>query len=796
MTCCNPANAGLPQSAVGKDGAVEITAPAQDSFAAYIREAENGRMKLDLLVPGIHCGGCISRIERALDGLDGVEQARVNFSTRRLAATFDPDRIDAQGVADAVTALGYDVTPYAAPESGGQTTGRDATGRELTRSLAVAGFAAGNVMLLSVSVWAGASDATRDLFHWLSALIALPAVAYAGRPFYRSALRALKARSLNMDVPISLAVILAAAMSLYETIIGGQHTWFDASVTLLFFLLAGRVLDHTMRARAMSAVTHLAARNAQAALVVGEAGELTWHPLRAVTPGLLVQVAAGEQVPVDGRVETGSSELDTALLTGESLPEAVAAGDTVHAGTTNLTGPLRIRVTAAGSDTVLAEIVRLMEAAEKGKAAYVRIADRAAQIYAPAIHILAAAAFLGWWWLGGDIHQATLVAIAVLIITCPCALGLAVPAVQIVASGLLFRCGVMIKDGTALEQLAAVDTIVFDKTGTLTLGDLTLASEPPPDSAMLALAAGLAHQSTHPLSRALTDAASASQITPISVEDIREVPGAGLEGTVGPGDGKETGQTIRLGRSDWAMNDLANGVEGEIAPSGSPVGYTETVLSRDGKGLAAFQFADRLRPDAVATVHRLRDRGFRLAILSGDRSEPVAAIADALGIVDWRARCTPAGKVAEIDRLRAAGHRVLVVGDGLNDGPALAAGDVSMAPAAASDLGRAAADLVFMGDNLAPVADALDVGRRALAHIRQNFALAIAYNAIAVPVALAGLATPLIAAIAMSASSITVTANALRLRLSPASGKQQAALPVDARSRDKHRQPDQMVPAE
>ncbi|MHA1189195.1 MAG: heavy metal translocating P-type ATPase [Alphaproteobacteria bacterium] len=784
MTCCNPSTA------------VEITAPAQDQFAAYIREAENGRMKLELLVPGIHCGGCISRIERALDRLDGVEQARVNFSTRRLSATFDPARTDAQGVAGAVTALGYDVTPYTASESGGQTTGRDATGRELVRALAVAGFAAGNVMLLSVSVWAGASDATRDLFHWLSALIALPAVAYAGRPFFRSALRALRVSTLNMDVPISLAVILAAAMSLYETIIGGEHTWFDASVTLLFFLLAGRVLDHTMRARAMSAVTHLAARNARAALVVGDGGELKWRPLREVSPGLLVQVAAGEQVPVDGRVETGSSELDTALLTGESLPESVAAGDTVHAGTTNLIGPLRIRVTAAGSDTVLAEIVRLMEAAEKGKAAYVRIADRAAQIYAPAIHILAGAAFFGWWWLGGDIHQATLVAIAVLIITCPCALGLAVPAVQIVASGLLFRRGVMIKDGAALERLAAVDTIVFDKTGTLTLGDLTLAGDTSPDPVMLALAAGLAHQSTHPLSRALTAAADAAHTVATPVGNIREVSGAGLEGTVGPGAAKETAQTIRLGRSDWAVNDNTNGVESEISPSGNPDGYTETVLSRDGEKLASFRFADRLRPDAVATARRLRDRGFKLAILSGDRDQPVAAVADALGIDDWRARCTPADKVAEIDRLRAAGHKVLVVGDGLNDGPALAAGDVSMAPAAASDLGRAAADLVFMGDNLAPVADALELGHRALAHIRQNFALAIAYNAIAVPVALAGLATPLIAAVAMSASSITVTANALRLRLSPASGKQDAAPPVDAWSRDSHEQADQLVPVE
>ncbi len=715
-------------------------------------------------MPGIHCGGCISRIERALNGRDGIARARVNFSTRRLTVAFDESRIPAAGIAEIVTDLGYEVTPFADVAGGaGGGDARDAAGSELVRSLAVAGFAAGNVMLLSVSVWAGASDATRDLFHWLSALIALPAVVYAGRPFYRSAFRALMARSLNMDVPISLAVVLAAAMSLHETMVGGEHAWFDASVTLLFFLLAGRVLDHAMRARAMSAVTHLAARNARAALVVEDDGRLAWRPLRDIVPGLLVQVAAGEQVPADGRIESGTSELDSALLTGESLPEPVAAGDIVHAGTTNLSGPLRIRVTAAGADTVLAEIVRLMEAAEKGKATYVRIADRAARIYAPAVHILAAGAFVGWWVAAGSPHQALLVAIAVLIITCPCALGLAVPAVQVVASGLLFRRGVMIKDGTALERLAAVDTIVFDKTGTLTRGNLTLVDDGPVDRQALALARALAGQSNHPLAKALTRVAEAEGIDPAAVTDVCEVPGAGLEARTGPGGADR----IRLGRRDWAIASPAPQTSAASPAGSADTGgaFSEILLARDGKPLACFRFADSLRPDAAETVRRLKADGYDLQILSGDRTGTVSGIAARLGVDNWRGRCTPGDKVAEIERLRSEGRKVLVVGDGLNDGPALAAGDVSMAPAAASDLGRAAADLVFMGENLAPVADALDLGGRALTRIRQNFALAIAYNLIAVPIALAGLATPLIAAVAMSASSMTVTANALRLRL-------------------------------
>ena len=766
MTCCGART--LPAASSTAHGPKDVRADepdALDPYRPYLRTdpQQPGGVVLELLVPGIHCGGCISRIERALNSTAGITRARVNFSTRRLTVAFDEARIAAAGIAAIVTGLGYEVTPFA--EARGTGTGdddRDTTGRELVRSLALAGFAAGNVMLLSVSVWAGATDATRDLFHWLSALIALPAVVYAGRPFYRSALRALKARSLNMDVPISLAVVLAAAMSLHETIIGSEHAWFDASVTLLFFLLAGRVLDHMMRARAMSAVIHLAARNARAALVVGEDGRLSWQPLHDIAPGVLVQVAAGEQVPVDGRVETGSSEVDSSLLTGESLPEPVAAGDTVHAGTTNLAGPLRIRVTAAGDDTVLSQIVRMMEAAERGKAAYVRIADRAARIYAPAVHILAAAAFMGWWVAAGSAHQALLVAVAVLIITCPCALGLAVPAVQVVASGLLFRRGVMIKDGTALERLAAVDTIVFDKTGTLTLGDLVLAGDGQTDRQALALAAALAGQSTHPLARALARAAHTAGIAPVQVDDIREVPGAGLEARSGEGDRI----LVRLGRRDWAVGSAVTTVASAPAPAtGDGRNLSEIVLAHDGVVVETFRFADRLRPDAAETIRRLKDRGYDISVLSGDLAETVSDIAGRLGIEAWRARCTPEEKAAEIARLRAQDRKVLVVGDGLNDGPALAEGHVSMAPAAASDLGRAAADLVFMGEDLAPVADALDLGGRALAHIRQNFALAIAYNLVAVPVALAGLATPLVAAIAMSASSMTVTANALRLRL-------------------------------
>ncbi|MGI9465085.1 MAG: heavy metal translocating P-type ATPase, partial [Aestuariivirgaceae bacterium] len=382
-----------------------------------------------LVVPGLHCAGCIARVERALLACAGVHTARVNLSTKRVRIEWDAARTSQDKLITALEEAGFEARAVD-PDDPHMVAEAD-HGRLLLRSLAVAGFAAGNVMLLSVSVWSGAEAATRDLLHWLSALIALPAVVYAGRPFFRSASAALSHRRLNMDVPISLAVILAAAMSLAETLRGAEHAYFDAAVMLLFFLLAGRTLDHMMRRRARSALTELVALKASGATVVDEAGNRHWQPMSEIAAGMLIVVAPGEQMPVDGRIVDGHSDLDRSLVTGEAAPEPVGPGTSIEAGTVNLTGPLKIEVTAAGDNTLLAEIVDLMAAAEQGRARYVRLADRAARIYAPMVHLTALAAFVGWLWWGGDWHHALLTAIAVLIITCPCALGLAVPAVQV-----------------------------------------------------------------------------------------------------------------------------------------------------------------------------------------------------------------------------------------------------------------------------------------------------------------------------------------------------------------------------
>jgi len=732
--------------------AAPLGTPAGDIAdpATYVRARGDGTSELDLVVENLHCPSCIPRIEGAAKGLSGVLDARVNLGTRRLHLRWREGAVEPVAVMAAVAERGFHLVPLDARVLDG---GTDAESRALLRALAVAGFAAGNVMLLSVSVWAGlAADmgpATRDLFHWVSALIALPAIAYAGRPFYRSALAALRGGQLNMDVPISLAVLLGAGMSLFETMRGGTQVYFDASITLLFFLLIGRYLDLRVRGKARSAAENMMLLRATGATVIAADGTRRASAIGLVRPGMRVAVAAGERVPVDGRVLKGRGEVDTSLVTGESVPRPVGPGAEVFAGTVNLSGPLEIQVGAVGNGTLLAEIVRLMEAAEQGRARYVRLADRAARIYAPAVHGFALAAFVGWMLIGAMAWQeALMIAVSVLIITCPCALGLAVPAVQVAAVGRLLRAGVLVKAADALERLAGVDTVVFDKTGTLTLGRPELANGADIDPADLRLAAALAVTSRHPLAQAVCRAAGP---VPAHGDEVREEPGLGLAAHVAGGE-------ARLGNRAWC------GVDAHGGPDGAADG-PELWLTAPGAAPVRFVFRDTPRADAAALVAWLKGRGLAVELLSGDRASVTADTARALGIETWSAEQRPAAKIARVRALADAGAKVLMVGDGLNDAPALAAAHVSASPAAAADVSQTAADFLIRGERLAPLARAMRVARTSRRLVLQNFALSLGYNAVAVPLAMAGLVTPLIAAVAMSASSIVVTLNALRLNL-------------------------------
>jgi Cu2+-exporting ATPase len=740
---------------------MSLAAPAQASSAepapplqvgSYVQHDEAGHNRLHLMVEGLHCGGCVRKIETALQPLEGVREARVNLTTRRLAIAWDGPVRRGDDFARTVEGLGFKVVPY---EPARLTADDARQEKELLRCMAVAGFAAANVMLLSVSVWAGHVEgmgpATRTLMHWFSALIALPAIAYAGRPFFRSALAALKARTTNMDVPISLAVLLASGMSLVETMNQGEHAYFDSAVMLLFFLLIGRYLDRRARGKARSAAERLLALGASAVTVIAEGGKRLLLKPEEVQPGMTVLAAAGERIAVDGTVLEGESEVDTSLITGESLPTGAAKGTRVFAGTLNMAAPLTLEVTATGERTLLAEIVRLMEVAEQRRARFVSLADRMARVYAPVVHLLALGTFLGWWLLGGLAWQPSLmIAIAVLIITCPCALGLAVPAVQVIASGRLLRSGLLLKSGTALERLAVVDTVVFDKTGTLTLGrpdliDLVVAPED------LELAASLAAASRHPLARALCRAAPDVP----AAGGVKEVPGCGLLLETPEGE-------VRLGSRRWTGVEGADLENADLENAGEEVG-PELWLIRPWRAPQRFVFSDRPRADARAVIAELRRRGLRVELLSGDRSPTVAAVAQELGIETWRAELAPADKVTRLEQLAAEGRRVLMAGDGLNDAPALAAASVSVSPSSAVDISQTAADAVFQGEALWPVVDLLEVARRADRLVKQNFGLALLYNACAIPLAVAGFVTPLIAAAAMSGSSILVISNALRL---------------------------------
>ncbi|MBX3596799.1 MAG: cadmium-translocating P-type ATPase [Rhizobiaceae bacterium] len=724
MSCCAP----------GADMALQVAGalPSDDEVLLSSRELGNDLRQVELSVPNVHCAACIQSVERALCALPNVERARVNLSTKRVTVQWRGGTLPP--IINALAQIGYVPNLFSADQ-----IASDKALSELLRAVAVSGFAAANIMLLSVSVWSGAEGSTRDLFHWVSALIAIPALLIAGRVYYRSAWSALRHGRMNMDVPIAIGVTMAYALSLYETITHGEYAYFDASVTLLFFLLIGRTLDHMMRDRARSAVLGLARLQPQGAVVEERDGRREYRPVAEVVEGSRLLLAAGERVPVDCIVVEGTSDVDAAITNGESEPVPVAQGTELQAGVLNLTGPLVLRALRPASASFLAEMTRLMEAAEGGRARYKRIAERVSALYAPVVHLTALVTFIGWMVATGDWHRSVTVAIAVLIITCPCALGLAVPIVQVVAARRLFEGGVMMKDGAALERLVGVDTALFDKTGTLTQGTLQLVNLGKIDPALLEIARSLAVHSRHPVSRALLAEGADSSV---QLTDIVEVPGCGVKGVLGKDE-------WTLGRAQWA------------APASPDA--KGTVLAKNGVEVERFTFSDRIRPGARQMVADLRQAGISASIISGDVKSQCDAVAAQLGINDVSSELLPSDKVERVKLLVESGRNVLMVGDGLNDAPALAAANVSIAPATAADIGRNAADFVFLGESLEAVPLALTVARKADRLVRENIGLAIVYNILAVPIAILGYVTPLIAAIAMSASSLLVIGNAMRL---------------------------------
>jgi len=718
--------------------------------AAFVRRDAGGRDTLELLVQGAKCAACIRKIERGLLALPGVSDARLNLSTSRLRVAWSPGSVAPKRITDALAQMGYGASAFDPVAAARQV---DEEGRRLLRYLAVAGFAAMNIMMFSVPVWSGdgeMGEGTRTLLHWISALIAIPAALYAAQPFFRSAWRALRVRRANMDVPISLAVFLTLGISIAETLQQGAHAYFDGITMLLSFLLIGRYLDHRLREQARTAARDLLALQSVTASRIGADGRVVAIGAGEIAVGDRLILAAGDRAPVDGVVIEGVSELDRSMLTGETIPQAVRVGDAIHAGVINLSQKLVMRAMARARDSSVAELARLIEAGEQGRARFVRLAEKAAALYVPVVHSLALATFLAWTFgpsllrLAGvefadvGLRVALTNAIAVLIVTCPCALGLAVPAVQVVATGRLFKRGVLVKSGDALERLAEVDVAVFDKTGTLTLGRPRLVSAAAPD--MLQAAAALARVSRHPLSRALVEAAGQG----VAAKDAREIPGEGIE----------SGQ-MRLGRRSFAAPECDDAADGAAE-------------LRFSNGVAApvrFAFVDTLRADAAQTVAALRVRGITVELISGDRPVAAEAAAREAGIEHWSGGASPSDKTARLAALRAEGRKPLMIGDGLNDAAALASAHASASPGTALEASQAASDVVLQGAQLMPLVEAIDVARMARARALENLRFSALYNIVAAPLAAAGFLTPLIAALAMSGSSLIVTLNALRLQL-------------------------------
>ena len=717
-------------------------------FSHYVKDLDSGFAHLDLAVEGVHCAGCMAKIERGLSSIPDVRLARVNLTNKRLAVEWKKGALDPAQFVDRLAVLGFKAYPF---EPVRAEVVEVEQSRFLLRCLGVAAFATMNVMMLSVPVWSGnVTDMIpeqRDFFHWLSALIALPAAAYAGQPFFRSAFSALRTHNVNMDVPISIGVVLALGMSVVETLQHAEHAYFDAAIMLLTFLLVGRYLDQNMRCRTRAVAGNLAALKAETATKFLSPTEISEVPVAAIAQGDIVLLRPGERCAVDGQVIEGRSEIDQSLITGETRYVPAEAGTSVYAGTMNISGTLRVRVGAAAEGTLLAEISRLLENALQTRSRYVQLADRASRLYAPVVHATALLTMLGWVAVGASWHEAIVTAIAVLIITCPCALGLAIPTVQTIVAGSLFRAGVLLNSGDAVERVAEVDTVVFDKTGTLTLPELDLVNAAAIPADVLHLAGRLALASHHPVAAAVARASGA--ISPL--DGIVEEPGQGVRGLL---DGCE----LRLGKPSFCNADrIANEIV-NTDPEISVVAFSR------GQEQYVFAVRQQLRPDAAITIRKLAKRGITVEILSGDRAPAVSHAAAALGVQAWRAGLTPADKIAHIEDLKQRGRNIMMVGDGLNDAPALASASVSMSPVSATHLSQAAADMIFLGKDLAPVLSAIDLSRKALRLMRENLVLAIGYNALAVPIAIAGYATPLVAAAAMSGSSILVMLNSLRAR--------------------------------
>jgi Cu+-exporting ATPase len=707
---------------------------------------------LDFTVAGMTCAGCVSRVERALLAEPGVTEASVNLATER-ARVFG-NALDAGALTAAVRRAGYEAAPVVqgAPPADAPPESR----RALWHVLIGAALAA--PLLLGMA--AHLAGLPGMLPGWVQLLLAAPVQFWLGARFYAGAWKALRAGAGNMDLLVALGTSAAFGLSVWSLLLGdGSALYFESSALIIVFVLLGKWLEGRARGATASALRALMRLHPTTARIRRAGVELD-VPIASVRLGDIVVVRPGERIPVDGRVTEGSAAVDASALTGESLPVDVGPGAEVRAGTIDADGVLAIETTGTGAETMLARVVRMVEGAQASKAPIQHLVDRVSAVFVPVIVGLAVLTFLGWLLAGAAVATALLNAAAVLVIACPCALGLATPTAIMVGTGAAARAGILIRDAGVLERAPAIRLVAFDKTGTLTEGRPAVVAVMPVEGDVLRLAAALQQGSEHPLARAVMARAKADGIAPPRVERFRALPGRGVTAVL-------EGRSLLLGnRALLAASSVATAALDAEATALEAQGRTVSWLAEAAppRLLGLIGFGDAPRAGAVAAVRRLHGMHLRTALLTGDSAGAAASVVAALGIETVEAGLLPADKAAAIGRLRGEAGAVAMVGDGINDAPALAAADIGIAMAGGTDVAMETAGIALMRPEPGLVADALDIARRTTRKIRQGLFWAFAYNAIGVPLAALGLLSPAVAGAAMALSSVSVLANALLLR--------------------------------
>jgi Cu2+-exporting ATPase len=738
-----------------------------DLQKSFVRAEGEHVREAALILGGIVCAACVWLNERHVGHLPGVLEFRVNYSTHRARVRWDERQIKLSDILAAIAAIGYIAHPF---DPNRQEALQKRERAVALRRLAVAGLGSMQVMMLAVGLYVGdyqgMEDWIREFLRWICLILTVPVVTYSAQSFYSAAWRDLRRRQLGMDVPVALAILAAFAASLWYTWQGGGEVYYDSVTMFVFFLLTGRFLEMTVRHRAGQISEALVRMLPATATRLDATGGETVVPIAELAPGDRVLVRPGETLPADGRITEGASSVDESLLTGESLPLPKRAGEALIGGSVNVDSPLVMRVEKVGADTVLSAIVRLLDRAQGEKPRLALLADRIAGWFVAALLAVAAVVLAAWWSLS-DFDTAFRVTLSVLVVTCPCALSLATPTAIVAATGALTRLGVLTTRGHALETLARATHVIFDKTGTLTFGRPQVAAVETIDGLEarrgLALAAALERGSEHPVGRALAEAAGERAL---AATELHNTPGSGIEGQI-------EGRRYRVGRPEFVAAlsactprlRVGEGL-GVMALERDDLDAASTwVALGDETGLLAwFQLTDTLRPGAAAAVAALRARGLAVELLSGDRPDAVAHIAREVEIATAAGGMSPQDKLERLRELQRQGAVVAMVGDGVNDAPVLAAAQVSLAMGGGTQLAHATADMILLSEKLEHLVSGVDMARRTLTIMRENFAWAIGYNLIALPLAAGGWLTPWMSAIGMSFSSLLVVVNALRLR--------------------------------